>query len=182
MAYNNFCPESCPADCTTLLDTVPSVGDCEKVNNEEITELFWSKNPLASGTLTEWNSRLSNTETTNNVIRRLGVSANLPRVDAQFKTSRKGTRVPLEVDRAITFAIEEDSDAFFEWLHGLQCGQSGLFWFRSGKHIYGGNAGIFGSLISSYEINSESELMAHNWQVSFQFKSKCFPNRDLAVI
>lgn len=182
MAYNNFCPEYCPVDCATLLATLPSVGDCEKVNNEQITELFWSKNALSSGTISEWNTRLSNTDTTNNVIRRLEVRANLPRVDAQFKSSVKGTRIPLEVERVISFSIEEDSDAFFEWLHGMQCGQSGLFWFRSGGHIYGGLSGIYGSLISSYEINSEAELMAHNWQVEFQFKSKCFPVRTAAVI
>lgn len=182
MAYNNFCPDNCPVNCADLLAVVPSLPACETVSNDKITELFWSKSPLSTGDLSEWNTRLSNSATTATSIRSLVVEANMPRVDAAFKTSQKGTMVPLEVERVVGFNIEEDSDNYFNWLQELQCGQIARFWWRSGKHIYGGMSGVYGAMVSNFEINDQAELMAHNWDMQVRFKSKCTPPRTLAVI
>lgn len=182
MAQNDWCGASCPGDCATLL-IVPPVINCEKLNNDRITELFFSGLPLASGLLTEWNSRFSNVSTaTDNTIRSLKMEGDLPRVEAAFKTSRKGGALPLETDKVVTFIYEDDSDPSFNYFKTMQCGMSKLFWLRSGAHIYGGLSGIYGTLVASYEINGDSDAMAHNWLIQIRFRSKCFPDRTAAVI
>ncbi len=180
---NDWCNSlMCPIDCDDTLVVVPDFG-CEAPNDEKITEVFYSNTSLVSGNLAEWNSRLSNSATaTIGTIRSIKMEGDLPRVDPAFKTSKRGSSIPQAVDRIITFTIEDDKDAIFNFFANFQCGMTKKFWFRSGGHIYGGNSGIYGTLISSYEINSESDLMAHNWQVQFRFKSKCFPARTVAVI
>lgn len=179
---NDFCAVGCPIDCDDILTVIPVFG-CESPNNEQITEIFMSNSPLEDGDVTEWNARLSNSSTdTGEAIRSLETLANLPRVEPTFKTSQKGSALPLPVDRIITFPIEDDKDASFNYFKTLQCGAKKLFWFRSGGHIYGKLTGIEGTIISTYEINSDSELMAHNWQLQVRFRSTCFPDRDVAVI
>ena len=180
---NNWCPTNCPVDCDDTLVVVPDFG-CEQPNNENITEVFYSNSALVTGLLTEWNERLSNTVTPSiaTTIRSIKMEGDLPRVDPAFKTSKKGATVPLEVEKIITFTVEDDKDSVFAFFSTLQCGMTKRFWFRSGGHIYGGLDGIYGTLLAGYEINSESDLMAHNWQVRFSFKSKCFPPRVAAVI
>ncbi len=179
---NEWCGVNCPIDCDDVLTVIPDFG-CESPNNEQITELFYSNSPLVSGNLTEWNNRLSNSSTdSGQAIRSLDVLANLPRVEPTFKTSAKGSALPLPVDRVITFTVEDDKDPAFNYFKTLQCGAKKLFWFRSGGHIYGKLTGIEGTIISTYEINSDSEQMAHNWQIQVRFRSTCFPDRDIAVI
>lgn len=179
---NSWCNANCPIDCDDTLIVVPDFG-CETPNNEEVTELFWSNSALVSGLVTEWSTRLSNSVAgTANTIRSLKISGNIPRVDPAFKTSKKGASVPQETEKVLTFTYEDDKDSAFAFFKTIECGMTKLFWFRSGPHIYGKLIGIYGTLIASYEINNESDLMAHNWQMQFRFKSKCFPDRDLAVI
>lgn len=179
---NNFSPDA-PIDCDDVFIVVPDFG-CEEPNDEPITELFWSKKPLVSGLLSEWNARLSNSATdTDGIIRSLnGIEGDLKRVEKQFKTSQRGSSRIQDVDRVIPFSIEDDKDPTFAFLKKFEKGITGFFWFRSGGHIYGGLSGIFGTLFSDYEINKDSELMAHNWDMQFRFKSKVFPDRVTAVI
>lgn len=179
---NEFCSVNCPIDCDDNLAVIPVFG-CESPNNEQITEIFYSNSPLVSGNLTEWNNRLSNSSTdSGQAIRSLDTLADLPRVEPAFKTSAKGSALPLPTDRVITFPIEDDKDSAFNYFKTLQCGAKKLFWFRSGGHIYGKLSGIEGTIISTYEINSGSERMAHNWELQVRFRSTCFPDRDVAVI
>lgn len=181
-AVNDWCGANCPIDCDDALFQVPDFG-CETPNNDLITEVFYSNTPLATGTLSEWNSRLSNSAAnTTGTIRSIGVIASLPRVEPTFKTTKKGASVPLEVEREITFNIEDDKDFTFQFYQKIQCGITKNFWFRSGGHIYGGLTGIYGTLTASYEINEAAEGMAHNWESKLKFKSKCFPDRVAAVI
>lgn len=179
---NDWCGVNCPVDCDDILLIIPDFG-CEAPNNERITEVFYSNIPLVSGSLAEWNSRLNNNlAASSGTIRRLAMEGDLPRVDTAFKTTQKGSSAPIAVDRVITFSIEDDKDAVFNFFKTLQCGMTKLFWFRSGPHIYGGLGGIYGTLVTSYEINGDSDLFAHNWQPQLRFKSKCFPDRTVAVI
>lgn len=179
---NNFCAAGCPIDCDDILVVIPAFG-CESTNNDQITEIFYSNSPLVSGNLTEWNNRLSNSSTdSGQAIRSLSTMANLPRVEPTFKTSQRGSALPLPTDHVITFPIEDDKDAAFNYFKQFQCGAKKLFWFRSGGHIYGKLSGIEATMISTYEINLDSELMAHNWQLQVRFRSTCFPDRDVAVI
>lgn len=179
---NEWCSVNCPIDCDDTLTAIPDFG-CESPNDEQITELFYSNSPLVSGNITEWNNRLSNSSAdSGQAIRSLDVLANLPRVDPAFKTTPRGSSLPQPQDRVITFLIYDDKDSAFNYFKTLQCGAKKLFWFRSGAHIYGKLTGIEGTIISSYEINSEGDGMAHSWQIQVRFRSKCFPDRDLAVI
>ncbi|HSW79968.1 MAG TPA: hypothetical protein VLG47_04285 [Candidatus Saccharimonadales bacterium] len=179
---NEWCSVNCPIDCDDILTVIPDFG-CESPNDDEITELFMSNSALSSGNQTEWNNRLSNSSTdSGTAIRSIDCLANLPRVDPVFKTSQKGSRLPQKADRVISFVIEDDKDSAFNYFKTLQCGAKKLFWFRSGGHIYGGLSGIEGTIISSYEINKDSENMAHNWQIQVSFRSVCFPDRVAAVI
>jgi len=182
MAVNSWCGSNCPVDCDDTLIVIPDFG-CETPNNDQITEIFWSNTPLEDGDLTEWNARLSNSATaTTGTMRSLKVLADLARVEAAFKTSKLGSSIPLETEKIIAFSYEDDKDSAFDFFKTLQCGLTKLFWFRSGGHIYGGLSGIYGTLLANYEINSESDLMAHNWALQLRFKSKCFPDRVVAVI
>lgn len=180
---NDFCTVNCPADCDDILTVIPDFG-CESPNDEPITEIFYSRNPLVSGNLTEWNNRLSNSSTdSGQAIRSIqDIEASIPRVEPAFKTTPRGSALPQSVDRVLTFPIFDDKDAAFNYLKQFQCGFKALFWFRSGGHIYGKLTGIEATLIATYEINKEGDGMAHNWQLQVRFKSKCFPDRDLAVI
>lgn len=180
---NDWCGPNCPIDCDDILIAVPTFG-CEQVNNEGITRILYSNSPLVSGNLTEFNNRLSNSSTdSGQAIRFLNdVSASLPRVEASFKTSQKGSAIPLDGDYVISFPIEDDSDPSFDYFKQFQCGAKKTFWFISGKHMYGGLSGIQATMLASYEINPDSELMAHNWSLQIRFKAKCFPSRTLAVI
>lgn len=180
---NDWCNVNCPVDCDDVLVVIPDFG-CESPNNEAITEIFFSRTGLVSGNLTEWNARLSNSSTdSGSAIRSIAdIIGSLPRVDPTFKTTQRGSALPQEVDRVITFPIEDDKDAAFNYLKQFQCGLKAYFWFRSGSHIYGGLTGIEATLIATYEINPDSEQMAHNWQLQIRFRSKCFPDRTVAVI
>lgn len=182
MANNIFTPVNCPIDCDDTLIVVPDFG-CEEPNNDNVTELFWSNQALTTGLVTEWNTRLSNSsQASPNTIRSLKISGNLPRVESAKKTSKLGSSIPLEAESVLKFTYEDDKDSAFEFFYTLQCGMTKRFWLRSGKHIYGGLSGIHGTLSSTYEINDESDLMAHNWLMNFSYKAKVFPPRTLAVI
>ena len=179
---NNWCSVNCPVDCDDTLVVVPDFG-CEAPNNDQITEIFYSNQSLETGLLTEWNTRLSNRSTANaNTIRSLKMLGDLPHVEPAFKTSRLGASIPIETDKVINYTIEDDKDSVFEFYKQLQCGLTKKFWFRSGGHIYGGLSGIYGTLVGHYGIDSASDLMAHHWKVQLRFRSKCFPDRVVAVI
>lgn len=183
MAANDWCGANCPIDCDDILLTIPDFG-CESVNNDAITEIFYSNSALVSGNLTEWNNRLSNSSTdAGQAIRSLkDITGSLPRVEPAFKTSQRGSALPLPVDRVLTFLIEDDKDPAFNYFKAFQCGVKKRFWFRSGGHIYGKLQGIEATMIATYEINPDSEQHAHNWQLQVRFRSTCFPDRDVAVI
>lgn len=182
MPTNSWCGTNCPVDCDDTLIIIPDFG-CETPNNEQITEIFWSNTPLTAGDLSEWNTRLSNTATaTTGTIRSLKVKMDLPRVDQAFKSSQNGSRIPIETEKVASCSVEDDKDAAFNFYKTLECGMTKLFWWRSGGHIYGGLSGIYGTLGANYEINSQSDLMAHNWLLQLTYKSKCFPERTVAVI
>lgn len=182
---NNWCSANCPIDCDDVLATIPAtlIG-CETPNDEGVTEVFFSRASLVSGNLTEWNSRLSNSSTdSGTAIRSIkNIEGALPRVDPTFKTSQRGSALPQDVDRVMTFIVEDDKDDSFNYYKALQCGMKAFVWLRSGAHIYGGLSGIEATIISTYEINPDSEQMAHNWQLQVRFRSKCFPDRTIAVI
>ncbi|CAG5001994.1 hypothetical protein DYBT9275_02782 [Dyadobacter sp. CECT 9275] len=179
---NNWCSANCPVDCDDTLVVVPDLG-CEAPNNDEIDTIYWSNQILSEGDVTEWNERLDNSGTAEaNTIRSMPVKGSLPRVDPAFKTSQLGTAIPMEVDRVMSFIVEDDKDTTFNFLKTIQCGMSKRFWLKSGGHMYGGLEGIVGTLVSSYEINPDAETMAHNWQVQLRFKSKCFPDRVASPI
>lgn len=182
---NNWCGPNCPIDCDDVLAVIPaSLLGCETPNDDAITEIFFSRAPLVSGNLTEWNSRLSNSSTdSGTAIRSIkNIEASLARVDPTFKTSQRGSAIPQDVDRIIAFSIEDDKDDAYNYYAAMQCGMKGYFWFRSGPHMYGGLSGIESTLVTTYEINKESEQMAHNWAGQVRFRSTCFPSRTLAVI
>lgn len=182
MGTNNFCPDGCPLDCDDILAVVPDFG-CEQPNDEDISRIYWGNSALETGLLTEMSARVSNSSTSGtDMIRFLDVQGNLPRVDPVIKRSKLGTAAVQEADREITFTFEDDSDNSFALMSGFQCGMTKKFWFKSGKHFYGGLSGIDGTLYTSYEINKGGDLMAHNWAAKIVFKSKCFPSRVAAVI
>jgi hypothetical protein len=180
---NEWCNTNCPADCDDILVVIPEFG-CEAPNDEPITEIFFSRAALVSGNLTEWNARLSNSSTdSGTAIRSIGdIIASLPRVEPTFKTTPRGSALPQLVDWVITFPIMDDKDAVFNYLKQFQCGLKAYFWFRSGGHIYGDLSGIEATLIATYEINPDSDSMAHNWQLQVRWRAKCFPSRVAAVI
>lgn len=179
---NNFCPENCPLDCDDVLAVIPDFG-CEQPNDEQITAIYFSTKPLVTGNLTEWNTRLSNSDTAVDVIRYFeGIFANMPHVDPAFKESQRGSRMPQDTSKVLSYVEEDDSDEMHATLKKYECGITGYFWFKSGKHIYGGLGGIYGTLVTVYGIDKESQNMAHNWRVSFSYKSRCSPPRTLAVV
>lgn len=180
---NDFCGGNLAIDCDDILVAIPVFG-CEQVNNEGITRILYSSSPLVSGNLTEFNNRLSNSSTdSGQAIRSLeDVVASLPRVEPTFKTSARGTAIPLDGDYVISFPIEDDSDPSFEYFKQFQRGVKKRFWFVSGPHMYGGLQGIDATMLATYEINPDSELMAHNWALQIRFRATCFPPRTLSVI
>lgn len=181
---NEWCGVNCPIDCDDILTPIPDFG-CEAPNDDDISEVFFSRSGFDDiGDLTEWNTRLSNSATdTGDKVRSVKeINGSLPGVDPTFKTTPRGSSLPQETDKVITFSIYDDKDTAFTYWSQFQCGAKVYAWFRSGKHIYGGDSGIESTILSRYEINPESDGMAHAWLVQIRFRSKCFPSRDLAVI
>lgn len=183
---NAFCPTVCPSGCEEFLPVVPTFPTCDVLNDKLVSDLYITRQPLVDGDLDEWTERLSNTALLSadaDAIRHLKViDGTIPAAEVTFKTMRSGLKVPQEIDRTLEFIVEDDSDAAYSFFSQFQCGFGGLFFFKSGIHMYGGLSGIKGSLVSRYGIEQSDTDISHLWRIQMQFKSLCFPTRVAAVV
>jgi hypothetical protein len=160
---------------------------CEVSNDDLIEEIFYTDqgHPLTAdpSLAASWSTRLSNTSTTGFPIRSIRVPKfTKPRVDPAVKTSIDGNRSTLvDVDRTITGLIDDDSDEMYALMKALQCNGNVRFWYRAGKHIYGGQSGIKGGMRPSYGILDEDGY-AHKWGLTIGWRAKCEEPRVLAPI
>ncbi|MBC3785708.1 hypothetical protein [Spirosoma utsteinense] len=186
---NIFCEDCIDDICAAAAFPVAIdyAAHCEESNDDLISEIFFTDqahpltaDPAIAGS---WAPRLSNTTTTGNPIRSILVPKfTKPRVDGAVKTSIDGNRSKLiDVDRTITGLIDDDSDEMYDLMKTLQCNGNVLFWYRAGKHIYGGQSGIKGSMRPAYGIVDEDGF-AHKWGLTIGWRAKCEEPRVLAAI
>lgn len=186
MATNIFCPVC--EDNLCVDGALPIVLDhCEENNDELIDEIFFTSKgkglPGLPSAAASWADRLSNSETNDYPIRSLKVVKGVkPLSTLNYKTNRAGNGARLSLSpRTNEFVIDDDHDAIYALMTALQCNGNVQYWYRSGKHIYGGQPGIDSVIKPTYGIVDDAE-MAHRWSVQVSYTTKCEEPRHLAGI
>jgi len=138
---------TCPTGCETELPEINMVVCDPDVDFGEIEKIYFTNvdNPLVDVTsAAEWASRLSNDSADTDAIRYLHVSAELVEPETPEFSISLCRKVYGNSDWTINLEIEETNDENYSWMMATKCNDTYLFWFESGKYIYGGNAGIEG--------------------------------------
>jgi hypothetical protein len=175
---------TCPVDCGTPLP-VHSFSDCApEVNLSEIEWLLYTKASAPGITdiasVVEWTSRISNTSTSDNAIRQLRVTGDMP-VPATQEIVISGQRRKV-VDRTNTINadVDESNDTNHAGFRQLQCGGNFRIWFvtRSG-HVFGGGTGIKDVSLTVNLVLGRGEQEIQKYLLVGTWKNLFMPERDL---
>lgn len=175
---------TCPANCATPLPVLSFVDCGTEVNLSEIEYLLIAKPNAAvfadAESLTEWESRTSNSATTgDDSIRRISVSGGMQAAqENEITISRQRKIVP---DRTFTVdaEVDETNKINYDGFRQLQCGGLVKTWLvtRSG-HVFGGASGILASIKSNLQLGKgENEIQ--KILVTLTWKNKFYPERSL---
>lgn len=173
----------CPTNCTSPLPIV-SFSDCNpEVHLSEIEYLLLAKaaaNDITDMTsVTEWSTRISNTATDANAIRKLRVSGEMP-ASQESEIGISGQRkVVIDRSFSITAEIDELNQQNYDAAREMQCGGFYKVWpvTRSG-HIFGGKTGIVMYVKSNLALGKgENDIQKIN--ISTSWKTKFMPERHV---
>ncbi len=153
---------NCPIGCATELPVV-SFSDCAPdTNAAQIRFLYITNrgNPLTDWTqANEWESRISNSSTNANAIRRLRVVGDKPRPEAQEKKISGGRTIKGKKNHVVNFEIDETNNDNYALIRQLECGNSYSMWYGTESSLYGGNDGIVASISMDDVIDKDDQAL-----------------------
>lgn len=159
MSVNN---PTCPENCTTQLPPLEHNYCAPKFFYAEIRKIFITTEDAGGlvdvTSLTEWNTRLTNTVVGADDIRYMDVIGSLE--------APEETEIELSLDRKVMsyktftlgFKVDDISDLNYEFMRTWACGGIYRIWFETaGGKIFGGNDGILAQLKGNIIIPESSE-------------------------
>lgn len=179
-------PITCPTDCTSSLPPVDFNECAPEVHYGEISHLYIATADATCFTnveqITEWTTRVSESEMTANAIRDLVVMADLGEPEQ--------TEQPISGDRTvvgfksftINIDVDETNDINYRFLMNLECNTKYKLWFETADGLlYGGNCGIEGTLRLNNIIPRDRTEIA-KFSGTFKWKSQFSPYRSLSPL
>lgn len=173
----------CVAGCAAPLPVVSFDNCTPEVNLSEIEYLLVANSDAEAFTditdPVEWTARLSNTSTDANAIRQFRVTGDMPAATDQEVTISGNRKVVIDRTNTVNADIDESNDINHEAFRLMQCGGQFKYWFvtRSG-HVFGGNAGISGSLKVGLVL-ARGESAFHTYPLVGTWQNKFMPERAL---
>jgi hypothetical protein len=157
---------TCPTDCSGLLPEPGGSICAPTLNYGEIEWLIIARADAAGFTniedLAEWNARVALPNSDANAISTFHVLADLPEPEVSEITISGDRVVRGEKTFTLPFTIDELDDANYEAHLTIECGNQFLFWFATADgHIYGGNDGILGSMLTNLMIPRERTALVN---------------------
>lgn len=142
---------TCLNDCATNIPDV-SFADCNpEINLSQIAKIYLAKPVAASFSdwtqASEWATRISTTDDTDDAIRPLTVIGDKPLPETGTKTISGGRIVTTDKKHTINFDIDESNATNHDFARGAsKCTKSVKFWYETiGGKLFGGNDGIDGT-------------------------------------
>ncbi|MGN6491165.1 MAG: hypothetical protein ACTHLE_04155 [Agriterribacter sp.] len=137
----------CPENCLTDLPVVTVNGCNPVILKSGINFLAFAKKSAAAFTNwtspTEWANRLSNSSTSDDAIRFVLGTGNMPAGTKQEITYQVNKKRTIGKTRTLQFIIEEANDTIHQLIQAFECGGEYKVWFGTvGGQLYGGNNGI----------------------------------------
>lgn len=132
------CPDGCEDNLAPVL-----FNDCAPFTlNGQIEELFITNigYPLTDWTdANEWATRLSNSSTNPDAIRRLTVIGDMPAAESSIKIISGNRRLSGNKVHTINFRVDEVNDTNYDWFRTTECNGNYLIWIKdSNGYLFGG--------------------------------------------
>lgn len=197
MAYQDYCPTSCPVGCAYTIPVAPTQTGCKELATDLVDGVyFWNpQTPLvadftiSNGTVnpaavTEWTDRLSNTATDADSIRFLKVCKGVLTNDTPvYVEGVCGAKRIKSIKRRITFRDEDDSDANYEFHSKMNClGGTIALVAKSGSKWFGSKTGIKANFTSVYKIEESGTSPTRFHEVTIEWEDTCAVPRTPAVV
>lgn len=167
---------NCPAGCNAT-PPKPYFNFCDPdINEGQIDRIYFANPdyPLTDWTdQAEWLTRISNTSNNANAIRYIEVIGSKAAAESNDVAISLKRTITLNKTHTIEFRIDETNHLNYEFLRTIECNNSYVFWYRSGKYLYGGNDGISAKQIKMNDVIPEAytELETFNgtitWDATF---------------
>ena len=142
---------TCGSDCDPDLPAV-SFADCDPVTNEsQIKEIRLGKKTATDFSnwdqLSEWTTRLSQTDTSDDALRPIKVVADKPKPETTKKTISGNREIVTAKKHTINFDIDESNLINHNFVRGTKCIDTVKFWYVTlSNKLFGGNTGITATL------------------------------------
>lgn len=134
---------TCPTDCSTIPNVVDANYCSPDTSHGEIDTLLITALDAAALTnfedLAELNSRINNTGSDPDVIRRLNFIGEKPEAEGDNIVLGGGYSKPRAKTHTLTGTIVETGDNNYALLKKLECGGNFKILYAAGKYIWGGN-------------------------------------------
>ena len=175
---------TCPTDCSGSLEAV-SFNECApELHYGEISKLYVARSDAADFTspdiITEWTTRLSDTETTVDKIRTLIGIGEMGQPEKTELLISGGRTVYSPKTFNVLFEVDETNDTNYEFLLSTECNLKFKFWFEtSDGMLYGGKTGIEAVFNMDAPIPKGREEVA-KFMISIKWKSANSPLRCLS--
>lgn len=185
MSYTNNDP-ICPDDCSVAVPTVEFSDCAPEINAAQIKNIYtrlpgypfanW-ENP------TEWADNISNSSSSVLAVRKWTVIGSKPRPQQTEKKISHDRIITGNKNHVLNIKIDETNDTNYENIvRNSECGGQRAFWYETvGGKLYGGNAGILGSVIIDDVIVEDSEDI-ERFEGEIKWSAKFHPERITSPI
>lgn len=139
---------TCPENCDAPLPIMTFSENCNpEFNPSQIEYLLIAKgnaDPITDVTdVDELNSRISNTSTDANAIRKVIVKGSIPAPTDQEYTGTLNRKKVVSRENTLNASIDETNDAIYNAFREMQCGGGYMIWaVTKSKHLLGGSKGL----------------------------------------